>query len=91
MHYGEFAIIAMVMDQETVIADIERRARLAGVSIRALCQRANVHPTTFSRWKRSEHNPEPMGAGLLAIGRIYDALRVAESDRARAVRKVARA
>ena len=62
------------MDQESVISDIETRARCAGVTIRELCIRAAVHPTTFSRWKKSERNPNPLGASLLSVGRLYDAL-----------------
>jgi len=62
------------MNQESVIADIEHRAWSLGISIRALCQRAGVHPTTFSRWKRSERNPEPLGATLHSIGKLYAAL-----------------
>lgn len=81
------------MNQESVIADIENRARNAGVSIRALCLRAQVHPVTFSKWKRSERNPEPMGATLHSIGRLYDALRKIEAEhsvKSRAARKAAR-
>ncbi len=70
------------MNQDSVIADIEERAQDAGVSIRALCLRAKVHPTTFSRWKRSERNPDPMGASLLAIGRIYAVLAAVEAEKA---------
>ncbi|MCP5380684.1 MAG: transposase [Novosphingobium sp.] len=62
------------MNQESVIADIEEKARRAGISINTLCRHADVHPSTFSRWKRSARNPEPKGASLLAIGRLYDAL-----------------
>lgn len=75
------------MNQETVIADIERRAREAGISINALCHRAEVHPTTFSRWKRSERNPNPTGASLLAIGRIYDVLSSIAAEKRGARRK----
>lgn len=63
------------MDQESVICDIERRARGAGIAIRDLCIRANVHPTTFSRWKLSEKNPDPLGANLHSIGRLYAVLK----------------
>lgn len=68
------------MNQESVIADIERRARQAGVSIHALCSRASVHPTTFSRWKRSARNPEPIGANLHSIGRLYAAFDAFEAE-----------
>ena len=62
------------MDQEAVIADIERRAHMAAVSIRQVCIEAGVHPTTFSRWKKSERNPEPQGANLKLVGQLYEAL-----------------
>lgn len=75
------------MNQESVIADIEARAWSVGISIRALCKQAGVHPTTFSRWKKSERNPEPMGASLLAIGRLYDALAALEAGARRRPRK----
>lgn len=77
------------MNQDTVIADIERKAGNAGLSIREVCIRADVHPTTFSRWKRSEKNPEPMGASLLAIGRIYDAINDLARERSRKSRRKA--
>lgn len=71
---GNNADYAGGMDQETIITDIERRARQAGVSMNAVCKRAGVNPTTFCRWKKSERNPEPMGATLVSIGKLYDAL-----------------
>jgi len=77
------------MDQASVIAEIEDRAFRAGISIRALCLRAKVHPTTFSRWKRSERNPDPLGANLTSIGKLFDALAEIESAGGRRRRKVA--
>ena len=62
------------MDQQTVIADIESRAREAAVSIRRVCIEAGVHPTTFSRWKKSDRNPDPQGANLKLIGQLYEAI-----------------
>ena len=79
------------MDQQSVIADIERRAKCAGVTIRDLCRRASINPTTFSRWKKSERNPEPTGATLFSIGRLYDALDDIASEQARRPRKAVRA
>lgn len=70
------------MDQESVIADIEHRARMAAVSIRSVCIEAGVHPTTFSRWKKSERNPHPQGANLKLVGQLYAALdRIANPPR----------
>lgn len=78
------------MNQESVIADIEDRARRLGVSIRALCIRAAVHPVTFSRWKPSARNPDPIGANLHSIGRLYAALDAIEAEQLPA-RKAVRA
>ena len=77
------------MNQESVITDIEERARSVGISISALCNRVGVHPTTFSRWKKSARNPDPMGASLLAIGKLYDELERLAPKRARRAAKVA--
>ena len=63
------------MDQQTVIADLERRARKANVSIRQVCIKADIHPTTFSRWKLSDNNPQPTGATLASLGKLDAALR----------------
>lgn len=63
------------MDQQTVIAAIEERASKAGVSIRQLCIEADLHPTTFSRWKLSKDNPMPVGATLVSLGKLDAALR----------------
>ena len=76
------------MNQEAVIADIERRAREAGVSIRRVCTLAGVHPTTFSRWKKSERNPDPMGANLKSIEQIYQVLQSLPAARRRTRRAV---
>jgi len=76
------------MDQDKVIADIEERARLAAVSIRQLCIEAGVHPTTFSRWKKSERNPHPQGANLKLVGQLYDALdKLEQAHRSRRQRR----
>lgn len=70
------------MDQQSVIADIENRARCAGISIRSACERAGVHPTTFSRWKKTRQNPDPAGASLISIGKIYTAIDELIAERA---------
>lgn len=77
------------MDQESIVADIERRAFAAGVSIAALCRKAGVNPTTFSRWKPSERNPNPTSATLRAIEKLYDELAYFESRARRRGRKAA--
>ncbi len=64
----------MRMNQESIVADIEQRAWRIGVTIDALCRKADVAPSTFSRWKPSERNPQPTSATLHSIGKLYDAL-----------------
>jgi len=78
------------MDQESIIADIESRAWSVGISINALCKRAGVHPSTFSRWKKSERNPEPIGVTLKSVRKLHSALETIEAQaRRRRTRKVA--
>lgn len=78
----------MSMDQEAIVADIEHRAFLAGVSIAAVCGEAGINPTTFSRWKKTDRNPVPISATLRSIRKIHDALSHFEA-RARRRRKKA--
>ena len=66
------------MDQQTIIAEIEARARAAGTNMTQICEAAGIHPTTFSRWKRSERNPEPIGASLRSLSAIDAALKALE-------------
>lgn len=58
------------MDQQQTIASVEARAKAAGLPIAELCRRAGVHPTTFSRWKLSEKNPEPVGITFSTLAKI---------------------
>lgn len=74
------------MNQEAIIADIEDRARASGVSIATVCKRAGVHPTTFSRWKKSQRNPEPISANLGSIEKLYAVLKDLAAQRAQAER-----
>lgn len=62
------------MDQQDIIATIESRAGKLGISISEVCQQAKVHPTTFSRWKKSEKNPQPIGATIKSLSAITDVL-----------------
>lgn len=41
------------MEQQDIIAAFEARTKKLGVSMREVCLAAGVHPTTFSRWKKS--------------------------------------
>lgn len=79
------------MDQQAVIADFERRVRAAGVSVSAVCARANVHPTTFSRWKKTARNPEPIGATFKSIEKLEEALRDITAARRQQARRAVRA
>jgi transcriptional regulator with XRE-family HTH domain len=66
------------MDQQQIIADIESRAKQARLTIAELCGHAGLHPTTFSRWKKSDRNPNPIGATLASLGKLNDVLDAAE-------------
>lgn len=68
------------MDQQDIIASIEGRAAKLDLSISELCQAAGVHPTTFSRWKKSEKNTQPIGATIKTLSAITDALDRMESQ-----------
>ena len=72
------------MDQQDIIATIEDRAGKLGLSISEVCQEAGVHPTTFSRWKKSEKNPQPIGATLKSLSAITDVLDRREGEHLRA-------
>jgi hypothetical protein len=72
------------MDQQDIIAAIEERAAKLQLSISEVCQQAKVHPTTFSRWKRSEKNPHPIGATIKSLSAITDVLDRLEARRAAA-------
>lgn len=58
------------MEQQDIIAGLEARAKAVGLTISKVCSDAGVHPTTFSRWKRSEKNPNPVGASLRSLTAI---------------------
>ena len=66
------------MDQQTIIAQLEARAKAAGLSIKEACRAANVHPTTFSRWKLSDRNTDPVGASLKSLAALDAAIAAAE-------------
>ena len=72
------------MDQQTIVAEIEDRAKALGLPMSEVCKLADVHPTTFSRWKLSEKNPDPIGANIKSLAAIDEALRKAEALRATA-------
>ena len=66
------------MDQQHIIADLEARAKAAGLTMGEACKRAALHPTTFSRWKLSLRNPSPVGANLGSLSRLQEVVVAAE-------------
>lgn len=66
------------MDQQHIIADLETRAKAAGLTMGEACKRADLHPTTFSRWKLSAKNPKPVGANLGSLSRLQEVVVAAE-------------
>jgi len=71
------------MEQQQIIADLEARAKAAGLTIGEACRRADLHPTTFSRWKLSEKNRRPVGANLDSISRFRAVVEAAEQATSR--------
>jgi len=69
------------MDQQEIISGFERRAAALKLPIGEICQRAAVHPTTFSRWKLSEKNPDPISATMKSLQAIEVALAAEEEAR----------
>lgn len=69
------------MDQQGIISDIEERAAKLKLPISEVCRVAGVHPTTFSRWKRSEKNPQPIGATIKSLSALTEALDRLEGGR----------
>jgi hypothetical protein len=67
------------MDQQQIIAAIEGRAQAIGLSMAEVCREASIHPTTFSRWKLSEKNPDPIGATIKSLSAIEGVIAAAES------------
>jgi hypothetical protein len=72
------------MDQQDIVAVIEERAAKLKLSISDVCQEAGVHPTTFSRWKKSDKNPQPIGATIKSLSALTDALDRLEGEARRA-------
>lgn len=62
------------MDQQDIVTNIEERAAKLKLSINELCLEAGIHPTTFSRWKVSEKNPQPIGATIKSLSALTDVL-----------------
>jgi hypothetical protein len=57
------------MEQAQTIDALFDRAKVHRVSMAAICKRAEIAPTTPSRWKRNKN-----GANLGSVIRLHDAL-----------------
>ena len=68
------------MERTLSVGQIEKRARLAGVSVSEVCRRADVHPTTFFRWKRSLRTSDAPAATLRSLTKITAALYAIEAE-----------
>ncbi|MEL7683283.1 hypothetical protein AAG594_03010 [Citromicrobium bathyomarinum] len=75
------------MNQQSIVRDIERRAKASRIPIAQLCRRAGIHPDTFHSWRKTERNPEPAGANLHSIERLYAELRKIDAEDAKRVAK----
>jgi len=72
------------MEQQSVIRDIEKRAKASRVPIAELCRRAGIHPVTFHKWRKGPKNPDPVGANLHSIEALYrelDKIDAADAER----------
>ena len=54
---------------DDLVTSLEARAREAGISINALCRKAGVARSTFSRWKAGRTEPQ-----LRIYRRLIDAI-----------------
>ena len=71
------------MEPQSIIRDIEERAKSRRVTIPALCQRARLSLSTFNRWKNGETTPN-----LRSIKRLEAVLaEIDAEDRARLSKK----
>ena len=58
--------------------DIERRAKAAGLTIDQLCERAEVHRSSYQRWKADK-----IGPTMRKWNALMAALKAAEAGRAK--------
>lgn len=78
--------------QQQVVSEIEDRAHSLRVSMNFVLQRANVAPSTFTRWKKEPGDPKRVGATMTLVTRLHVALdEIAADMSARAERKAAAA
>ena len=67
------------MDQQSIIASMDLRAKAAGVSMGQVCDVAGIARSTFYRWKKSPDNPEPISATLTSLNKLEAALKAIEA------------
>lgn len=58
------------MDQQQILNQLAARAKNVGLTMSEACKEAGIHPTTFSRWRQSEKNPDPKGAPIPSVAKI---------------------
>mgnify|MGYP002781576386 CR=1 FL=1 len=76
------------MDQQSIIRDIERRAKASRTPMAELCRRAGIHPASFFRWRKGPKNPDPVGANLHSIEALYRELdKIDAEDAARLAKR----
>lgn len=71
------------MEQQTIVREIERRAKASRISIAELCRRAGISPDTFFKWRKTPRNPDPVGANLHSIEALYRELDKIEAEDAK--------
>lgn len=71
------------MEQQSIVRDIERRAKASRVSIAELCRRAGISPDTFFKWRKTARNPDPVGANLHSVEALYRELGKIEAEDAK--------
>lgn len=67
----------MLLQTEEIVAEIERRASAAGISISEVSKRAGLARSTFQRWKAGETDPTTS-----ALRKIYEVLASEEARQA---------
>lgn len=75
------------MDQQSIVNEIQQRAKASRISIAELCRRAGIHPDTFHNWKKTERNPDPPGANLHSIGALFRVLDSIDAEDTKRLRK----
>src|SRR3546814_16839537 len=70
-------ILCLLMQKDDPLASLFARAKTSGIPMAAICKRAELAPTTPSRWKRGKN-----GATLDRIHRLNEALSEILSEQA---------